>query len=121
MSAGVWGRSPREKLPPLFLKSERIAISQYSKHNYCMRDPGWNGDERLARLGYCAAPPLQGGLTAIGTFVPLIINEQAHSLLDQLWQRPIIEVVEGFGAYDAFLLDLADEARMLMDALPRTT
>jgi hypothetical protein len=89
MSAGVWGRSPREKLPPLFLKSERIAISQYSKHNYCMRDPGWNGDERLAR----------------------------HSLLDQLWQRPIIEVVEGFGAYDAFLLDLADEARMLMEQL----
>jgi hypothetical protein len=74
-----------------------------------LRDAGWSGDARLARLGYAA-----GTIRYVGTFIPLVIdNPAAIARIERAW-GPFGEFVERWAAVRLYALDLADEARELM-------
>ena len=79
-----------------------------------LRDAGWRGDPRLARLGFTATTALVGGLHPWGV-VPHTAEQRAR-------------IEQAFGSYEDvmdrntrarhFALGLAAEARALIDVLP---
>jgi hypothetical protein len=77
-----------------------------------LRDAGWSGDARLARLGYAA-----GIIRYVGTWTPLVMdNPAAIAGAERAW-GPFGEFVDRWAAVRPYLLDLADEARLLMAEL----
>ncbi len=92
------------------------------------------GDPRLVRLGYSATAPLRYGLmtagtllltvhnpvatTALkmtaGTLLLTVHNPVATTALKQRRQQPIGQIVAQDAAFITYLLDLANEARMLL-------
>lgn len=80
-----------------------------------LREAGWHGDGRLARLGYTASAALLWGLP---TWLPLIPTEQGRAFLEGFLGRPIGESLERWAAMLDLLLDLGDEARALLGKLP---
>jgi hypothetical protein len=74
-----------------------------------LREVGWSGDARLARLGYAA-----GMIRFGGTWTPLLLNNSAEiAAVERAW-GPYGEFVDRWATVRRFLLDLADEARLLM-------
>jgi len=117
-----------EELVPLILASvmffevgldkaqalEEIALEGYLKG---LRDVGWRGDPRQVRLGYAAAGSLRYKFNDAGRWLALVLDENLHPMVLQMWGRPIDEVID-FSAQFACLSDrLADKARELIDAL----
>jgi hypothetical protein len=79
-----------------------------------LRDAGWTGDARLARLGY-AAGTIRYGVAAIALFA--VLHPEVAARAERTWGRPIEDIVERFGAVQRYTLDLADEVRQLMPSL----
>ncbi len=79
-----------------------------------LRDSGWTGDARQARLGYAASAALGWGLGTPWWLVwPQDRVRQAQ--IEQQWGRPLEELLAQRGLLTEFVLDLADEARALVD------
>ena len=72
------------------------------------------GDPRLVRLGYSATAPLRYGLMTAGTLLLTVHNPVATTALKQRRQQPIGQIVAQDAAFITYLLDLANEARMLL-------
>lgn len=77
-----------------------------------LRDSGWDGDIRLARLGYLTAVALWPGATIPG-WVGGILDID----LEKTCGRPAQEVIAGWVVLCEYLMDRADEARHLTKAL----
>jgi hypothetical protein len=77
-----------------------------------LRETGWDGDMRLARLGYLSAIALWSGATLPG-WVGGILDID----LEQTCGRPAQEVIAGWVMLCEFLMERADEARHLARAL----
>jgi hypothetical protein len=79
-----------------------------------LRDAGWHGDPRLARLGYTAAAGLRWGLAPYGLlvvdpdFAALMVRTTGHSLEENLERCALIL---------RFILDQAQEAQELLGVL----
>jgi hypothetical protein len=77
-----------------------------------LRDAGWKGDARLARLGYTA-----GVIRYCGTPTPQVIaNPAARASMERAW-GPMGDLLDRVAAVRPYLLDLTDEARELMSEL----
>jgi len=80
-------------------------------------DVGWTGDRRIIRLAYAMTSALHWGLGA----PPLLLAR------DEAWQHRLVErtglsieqIMEQRGALTYFLLDMADEARSLLNVTAR--
>lgn len=80
-----------------------------------LREAGWAGDERLARLGYLiTAADWIGLLPGWGA---LNLDEESTTDLMAMYGRPAEEVLAGWVTLCEFLMERADEARHLMRAL----
>lgn len=81
-----------------------------------LRDVGWDGDERLARLGAVASTVLQfgpfHGLLAMPTAPP-----ERRAGVARAFGRPLEEVLDRYAAIQRSLFRLADEARGLLPLL----
>jgi hypothetical protein len=83
-----------------------------------LRASGWTGDPDLVRLGYCAAAALRFGVGTMRLLLPILLDEGLHPIFEQLFKRPIHEVVDALGPLTAdFTIGLAEEARELADRL----
>jgi hypothetical protein len=87
-----------------------------------LRDSGWTGDSRLARLGYAAATALRWGLS----LAPLAVTQERWyiyiaGLVEHSFGETVEEFLERMGQVLPLWLDLADEARSLLEIIPSLT
>jgi hypothetical protein len=87
-----------------------------------LRDVGWRGDERLARLGYCCAMVLRG-LAGVEQDLNLLVNEDRHAQFRQMLAQKdrataMENIADNFARVRRFrLIKMADEARQLLQDL----
>jgi hypothetical protein len=82
-----------------------------------LRDTGWRGDPRQVRLGYAAAASLRYKFNDAGRWLTLVLNENLHPVVQQMWGMSIEEVIDHSARFASLFDRLAEEARELMDAL----
>jgi 2-hydroxychromene-2-carboxylate isomerase len=92
---------------------EQVAFTAYEDG---LRTAGWDGDARLARLGFATAVALRRGACMPGWAVEMLGPEQARSS-ELLYGRPVDAVLAAWIALEDVCLDLADEARVLAPQL----
>jgi hypothetical protein len=80
-----------------------------------LHESGWHGDARAVRLACCAASALLLGFTG-PALIPML-DGPGRDATEGLWGRPINELVAHRAALTRFLLDRAEEAYDLLDAL----
>jgi hypothetical protein len=93
---------------------EEIAFEGYLKG---LRDVGWRGDPRQVRLGYAAAASLRYKFNDAGRWLAVVLNEDLHPMILQMWGMPIEKVIDHTAQLASIFDRLADEARELMDTL----
>ncbi|HRJ45221.1 MAG: phosphotransferase [Caldilineaceae bacterium] len=104
-----------------FFEYELSAIEEVERlvfQNYLagLRAAGWMGDERLVRLGYTASAALWMGATLPG-WTAIMLDPASGVNVTAMYGRPAEDVLAGWVALTEFLLDRADEARLLMGAM----
>ncbi|MCK5921603.1 MAG: phosphotransferase, partial [Methylococcales bacterium] len=80
-----------------------------------LRDAGWQGDSRLARLGYTCAMVLRG-LAGVEQDIKRLLDENNFSELQRAYgDEKIEEVADRYAAVRRFrLIQMAEEARQLL-------
>jgi hypothetical protein len=81
-----------------------------------LRDAGWSGDPRLVRLGYAAwslGAPVYAALT-----LPYLVDPEKAAAAALRGGMTAAQVVTARAELLRFVLDLADEARQLLRAVP---
>jgi hypothetical protein len=91
---------------------DRVVFENYLEG---LRAAGWQGDWRAARFGYAAYAALKYGCAAF--WLRDAGDLSSHTGWERLTGRPMAEYVENQGRLVAYLLDLADAARGLLDAV----
>jgi hypothetical protein len=89
---------------------ESIVIDGYTAG---LRAAGWQGDERLVRLGCIISALLWMGATLPG-WTAMMLDPAAGFNIAAMYGRPATEVLAGWVALDEMLLARADEARSLL-------
>ena len=79
-----------------------------------LRDVGWRGDPPQVRFAYAAHAALRNAFNTVGASVP---DDARRAAAQQVYGRTWDELAERRAAVRPFLLDRADEARRLMEAL----
>jgi hypothetical protein len=78
-----------------------------------LREAGWQGDSRLARLGYTAACALRWGIVGLWWMRSLgDVGKEAE--LESHWNHPLPELISQWAKTTNYLLGLADEAYQLL-------
>jgi hypothetical protein len=80
-----------------------------------LRDAGWRGPSRTVRLGFAANAVLRVVFSTAGLREAIDETRQAREA--SRWGRPIESLMENRATLTYALLDLADEARDLIDRL----
>ena len=80
-----------------------------------LRAAGWGGDLRAARFGYTAYAALKYGCLTF--WLRDARDPSGSAAWEGVAGRPLAEYIENQGRLVTYLLDLADEARGLLDAV----
>ncbi len=104
--------------PSSLINLEQAALEAYAEG---LRDAGWRGDPRLVRLGYAIGASLRFGPGCAIPALLFVLREDAPELVLPVFGVPMDEALERWSAVTAHVLELAGEARVLMEALPRAT
>jgi hypothetical protein len=81
-----------------------------------LRAAGWRGEKDLVRLGYTACAALWMGATLPG-WTAVMLDPASGVNTAAMYGRPAEDVLTGWVTLTKFLLDRADEARQLMQAI----
>ena len=92
---------------------DRVVFEQYLDG---LRAAGWQGDWRMARFGYAAYAALKYGCLTF--WLRDAGDSRNHAAWERLAGCSMAEYVENQGRLVAYLLDLADEARELLETIP---
>ena len=79
-----------------------------------LREAGWVGDERLVRLGFTVDAALRHTVGLLGQILSQVADPALRPDMEELFGRPIEEVVEAWAELWPFQLALAEEARVLL-------
>jgi hypothetical protein len=79
-----------------------------------LREAGWAGDERLVRLGFTSAAALRHTVGLLGQIWPVVSDPDLRLAMEELFGRPLEEIVEGWAELWPFQFELAEEARALL-------
>jgi hypothetical protein len=103
--------------------SSMIALEQTALESYTegLRDVGWRGDPQLVRLGYAMGAALRFGPGCAVPALQSVLRDDAEEFVQMIFAIPLEEALERWSAVTAHVLELADEARDLMRALPVST
>jgi hypothetical protein len=82
-----------------------------------LREAGWRGDARLARLGYAASAALRYGPLFALAQLAISADEQQRAAVERTVGQPFEEHVARYGRMLPFVLERAEEARQLLTAL----
>ena len=79
-----------------------------------LREAGWAGDERLVRLGFTAAAALRHTIGLLRLMLPVVTDPALRPVVEDMFGRPLEEVVEAWAELWPFQFGLAEEARALL-------
>ncbi len=79
-----------------------------------LREAGWAGDERLVRLGFTAGAALRHTVGLLRLVFPVVSDPALRPVMEELFGRPLEEVVEGWAELWPYQFGLAEEARALL-------
>ena len=79
-----------------------------------LSDAGWHDDPRMVRLGYVVATTLR---YTVPFSLSFLIDESRHAGLEQFFGRSIEEMMVCWSKLTVFQLDLADEAKVLLNVV----
>jgi hypothetical protein len=82
-----------------------------------LRDAGWDGDEKLVRFGFTASAALYIGVAEAGLTLDWALSDEAEAECRQETGYSLEYVLGQQAPIQEYLLDLGDEARMLMNSL----
>ncbi|MCE7985468.1 MAG: hypothetical protein DYG89_30200 [Caldilinea sp. CFX5] len=82
-----------------------------------LRDAGWRGDARLARLGCTTNALIVTGLMWNLFFLEQLQQPTGRDLLTGMIKRPFDDIVAHYAELFVFLFDLGDEALALLDTI----
>jgi Phosphotransferase enzyme family len=97
-------------------EAKRLDEAIFSGYLNGLRDAGWQGDARLARLGYVAACALRWGLVGLWWLQDLG-DPIKEAELEAHWNRPISKLASPWAQTTTYILDLAAEAYRLQQDL----
>ncbi|MBA2363133.1 MAG: phosphotransferase [Chloroflexia bacterium] len=103
--------------PSIMGDLEQVAFEAYVEG---LRDAGWQGDPRIVRLGYAASAALRYGPGCAVPALAFLTDPAAQHIASQLFGVTAEEAADRVSLMFTHVLDLADEARQLMDVLPQT-
>ncbi len=83
-------------------------------------DAGWHGDPDLVRTGYAIAAGLRYGIGAMRLELPFLLDEELHPHIEQLFGRPLTEIVANQVELHAFLANLVQDIPQTPPSLQRT-
>lgn len=92
----------------------RLDTACFAAYLRGLRAAGWNGDARLARLGFTAAGALRYAIGRLRLTVPMTMDPALRSRVEQMMGLSIAEVVAAMNALCVFEDELAAEARSLL-------
>ncbi len=92
----------------------------YAAYLEGLHEAGWQGDERLVRLGYTTYTALRFGIFQ-AAWIALILEGDNRAAHEQDYQLTAPEIAAGWAALIEFGLDRADEARRLIRELTDKT
>src|SRR6185437_9764631 len=96
--------------------AEELSAVAWQGYLAGLREAGWQGDERLARLGYAASAVLRwSGFP--GLVLQMATDAEQRARWEAFVGRSAEEFVASLGAASRLLLGLASEARALIAAL----
>lgn len=81
-----------------------------------LREAGWQGDVRQARFGYVASAALRYGIPVLWGLADAL-DDSRHAAVEELFGRPMEEVLRRHADRTYLLLDLAEEARGLLSVI----
>jgi len=82
-----------------------------------LRAAGWQGDDRVVRLGYAAACALRWGVVGLW-WLSSLVDAEKQADFEKHWGRPMPELVLQWAETAYRVLDLAEEAYRLQGFLP---
>ncbi len=97
---------------------EQAAIEAYVEG---LLDAGWHGDPRLVRLGYAIGASLRFGPGCALPALQAVLRDDADEFVLAVFGLRLDEALAQWSAVTAHVLELADEARVLMEALHPAT
>ncbi len=105
-----------------FFETGEIALREldavcFSNYVAGLREAGWVEDERLVRLGFTAAAALRHTVGLLRLVLPVVSDPALRPIMEDLFGRPLEEVVEGWTALWPYQFGLADEARALLPVI----
>ncbi|MGI8486843.1 MAG: phosphotransferase [Thermomicrobiales bacterium] len=83
-------------------------------------DMGWHGDPDLVRTGYAIAAGLRYGIGAMRLELPFLLDEELHPHIEQLFGRPLTEIVANQVELHAFLAKLVQDIPRTPPSLQQT-
>jgi hypothetical protein len=81
-----------------------------------LHDAGWRGDPRLVRLGFAATSALFMGIGGAGGCLQFILADDGK-MIENVVGYPIDQILDQWAIMQNYLLDLGDEALMLIDKI----
>jgi hypothetical protein len=108
-ASALWFHAPSVQLAEL----DEVAFDGYVRG---LRDVGWRGDSRQARLGYAVTATLRFSFTPI--VEAFALTPEGQERVEKLFGRPFEEVTDNSVLVRRFIIQRADEARQLMALLP---
>jgi hypothetical protein len=94
---------------------EEVAFQGYLEG---LTDAGWRGDPQVVRFDYTASTALRYGVGTVRLVLPILLDEQLHTRVEQLLGRPIEVVFEKWAEETGHIVTLTDEAYQLADVVP---
>ena len=95
-------------------QAQRLDEMIFESYVSGLRDAGWRGDARLARLGYTAGAALDFGINWTASSSEWIIDDEERlAVVESLLGHKIAEVLEQYAQTLPFLLDLGEDALRL--------
>lgn len=82
-----------------------------------LREAGWTGDERLVRLGFTAHAALRHTVGLLHLAWPAAADPALHPVMEEIFGRPLEEMVEDWAELWPFQFGLAEEARALLSEI----
>lgn len=95
------------------IEAKQLDEAIFSGYLHGLRETGWQGDARLARLGYTAACALRWGIVGLWWMRSLDhVDKEAE--LESHWNHPLPELISQWTQTTNYILGLAQEAYKLI-------
>jgi hypothetical protein len=82
-----------------------------------LRDAGWRGDPKVARLGYKAGLSVRYRIGGLAEVLPIVFDEKQHPFLEQVFGRPMEQLMDLWTTVASEYGRLSKEVRELLDSV----